>query len=534
MQEREKWFMYFKIQKYREMGLKIAQIARNLNVSRTTVYNYMNLTPEEVDKLQHKKRKKKLDKYEKIIVKWLKSYPDLSAAQIYDWLLERYNYLGTCETTVRNFVREIRENYSIPKETVIRDYEKIEDPPMGKQAQVDFGEKNFKDQYGKKIKQWFIAFVLSNSRFKYAEWLNIPFTTADTIKAHENAFKYFGGISEEIVYDQDKLILVSENYGDLILTKEFAAYQEQKGFKIHMTKKGDPESKGRVENVVGFVKRNFAKNRTFYSTERLNEECLDWLERTGNGKMHETTKKIPAEIHLVERHYLRPIKELNITTNCNSSITALIRKDNTILYASNHYSLPLGTYDGTEKYASLEIDGTTLIISDKETGQEITRHEIYYGKGGFIKKTSHKRDRTKSIEEFLETVKKLIGDNEKAEKLLLNIYREKPRYVRDQLQLVKEAVEQTNDVSAVKKALDYCLRYKLYSAPCFKDALKHFEVKKPVTVKPPDIEPLNKALVNNYKAKPQVRDLRVYQNVVLERSNEHRNFESQDERIKDK
>ena len=69
----------------------------------------------------------------------------------------------------------------------------------------------------------------------------------------------------EFVYDQDRLILVSENYGDLIYTYEFEAYRQQRNFKIRMCKKGDPESKGRIENVVGFVKKNFAKHRIYYN-----------------------------------------------------------------------------------------------------------------------------------------------------------------------------------------------------------------------------------------------------------------------------
>lgn len=36
------------------------------------------------------------------------------------------------------------------------------------------------------------------------------FTTQDVIKAHENAFRWFGGIPSELVYDQDSLIVVSE------------------------------------------------------------------------------------------------------------------------------------------------------------------------------------------------------------------------------------------------------------------------------------------------------------------------------------
>jgi transposase len=46
----------------------------------------------------------------------------------------------------------------------------------------------------------------------------------DTIRSHVNAFQYYGRMPEVIVYDQDHLITVSENAGDIVLTREFQAY----------------------------------------------------------------------------------------------------------------------------------------------------------------------------------------------------------------------------------------------------------------------------------------------------------------------
>ena len=72
--------------------------------------------------------------------------------------------------------------------------------------------------YNKEIKLHFIAFVLAHahSRHKYIEWQARPFTTRDAIRCHENAFRFYGGRTEEIVYDQVHLITVSENAGQLL------------------------------------------------------------------------------------------------------------------------------------------------------------------------------------------------------------------------------------------------------------------------------------------------------------------------------
>lgn len=226
MNSSERWKMYYEIQSLKEMGLKVSQIARRLGICRNTVYAYLDATPDDVEKLNRdsQTRQKKLDTYKPEILGWLKTYPDLSAAQVLDWLIEKDLPTDVCEGTVRNYVRMLRKEHDIPKIIRRRQYEAVEDPPMGHQVQIDFGETKLLDANEKPFKLWFIAFVLSHSRYKYVEWLARPFTTLDVTQAHENAFEYFGGMPKEIVYDQDHLILVSENHGDLILTREFAQY----------------------------------------------------------------------------------------------------------------------------------------------------------------------------------------------------------------------------------------------------------------------------------------------------------------------
>ena len=229
MNREERWQMYSKIHELKRLNLKISQIARHVGVSRNTVYKYIDMTPEEFQQYLERRgtRKKKLDNYKDEILGWLKEYSDLSTAQVYDWLQEHYTEIDVCERTVGNLVNQLRKEYAIPKTVYKRQYEAIPDPPMGYQVQVDFGEKKLKDPDGILHKLWFIAFVLSNSRQKYVEWLDRPFTTADLIRTHENCLRYYEGMPAEFVYDQDHLILVSENHGDLIYTYGFSAYRQQ-------------------------------------------------------------------------------------------------------------------------------------------------------------------------------------------------------------------------------------------------------------------------------------------------------------------
>ena len=64
------------------------------------------------------------------------------------------------------------------------------------------------------------------------------------------------------------------------------------------------QSKGKVENVLMFIKYGFLRGREFTNIEMFNESALRWLARTANGLPHGTTKRIPSEAVKEERPYL--------------------------------------------------------------------------------------------------------------------------------------------------------------------------------------------------------------------------------------
>lgn len=511
MKKLDGWAMYFETQRLKKRGLKISQIARALSLSRNTVYRYLEMNPDDLD--QEGERRKKLDVYTGEIVAWLKKYPDLSAAQVEDWLEEKNGKkIEACESTVRNFVREIRKKHNIPKVMYQRDYQATEDLPMGQQAQVDFGEFKLLDTSGNSIKLWFISFVLAHSRYKYVEWLDRPFTTQEVIRTHENAFSYFGGKPKELVYDQDHLILVHENYGDLIFTQEFAVYVKRRNFQVYMCRKADPESKGMIENVVGYVKKNFARHRIYYGLDKLNEACLAWLERRGNGKVHQTTKKIPAQVFLVERKHLQPITE-KLTLNLTRSITTSVRKDNTIVYKGNRYTVPLGTYQGPQTLVSLHFPSPeTLQIIVMETGEIVAPHALSLGKGKLIRNNNHLRDRSQKINQLTEEVVALLKNTD-ATLFLAGIREAKPRYVRDQLELIRCNLAE-NRQETIDQALVFCLKNRLYSAVDFCDALTYFSApsggSQSVSATQAEVQTLNQGAQSKLKIKPQVRDIQDY------------------------
>ncbi|WP_082386349.1 IS21 family transposase [Rossellomorea vietnamensis] len=475
----KKWMAYSKIHELRQKGFTIAAIARKVGLSRNTVYQHLSKSPKEFSEwlLNLSNRAKKLDQYHDLILEWLKEHPDLTGAQVHDWLKENYEGFTIGESTVRNYVAELRERYSIPKALNVREYQVVEEMPMGKQAQVDFGEVIVQRKDGGRQKLWFIAFVLSHSRYKYTEWLDRPFTTRDVIRCHEAAFHYYGGRPEELVYDQDHLISVSENAGDIILTKEFQAYQQMRKFSIYLCRKSDPETKGKIENVVKYVKYNFSKNRVYSSLEIWNEQSLKWLSRTGNYNVHNTTKKRPFEVHALEKQHLQKVStEFSFENNYKFSITRNIRKDNVISYLSNRYSVPAGTYRSKRSnIAYLDItDENKLNIRLTPDGEIIATHTLAEGKGQLLLDKNHKRKRSTKLAEWEVEIRKNFNNQDQINEFLSALRERYPRHMGDQLTILWNLIQQEGDL--VNQALNVVLDYKLTSANDFRDIVYSLKI----------------------------------------------------------
>lgn len=500
------------IQQLKKQGFKIAAIAKKLEISRNTVYKYWDMSLEEASDWVASlgSRMKKLDPYHDQILSWLKEHPDLSSAQVEDWLKERHPSLIVGGSTVRTYVSEIRDIYHIPKVVRIRTHEAVEELPMGQQVQVDWGEITVKNSEKKDVKLYFITFVLSHSRYKYVEWLDRPFTTRDTIRCHEKAFHFFGGMPEEIVYDQDHLITVSENAGDIILTSEFQAYKQDRGFRIYLCRKADPQSKGKVENVVKFVKKNFAKNRVYANLEVWNEKCLAWLERTGNYNVHHTTKKRPVEVYALEKQHLKPVSSLlSFENNLGSSISRTVHKDNVVKYKSNRYSLPLGTYRPRgENTVYVEIQEEELVIRREPKGEVLARHPLCHGKGELIKNRQHTRDRSKGIQAYKETVIRQFENQEKAEQFMHEVACRYPRYIRDQLQVIQHAI--THFRAEIDEALAVCIKDQLWSANDLRDIAQHLTRLKETKAPSPSSIQESKSVNSALKATAATREMDDY------------------------
>jgi transposase len=465
--------MYSKIQLMKGQGFSARKVAKTLKVSRNTVMKYWDMKPDEYAKTyQTVNRLSSLIAYEPVVLKWLETYPCMTAAQVRDWLGERHK-VDAQDRTVRRFVAELREKHGITKVTQPkRDYEAVEELPMGYQVQADFGEKKVRHAYSSRyIKLYFAVFTLSYSKYKWGVFQERPFLSTDLVNAMYDCFEYFGGTPSQLVYDQDSIMVVSENSGDIVHTQAFAAFLAETKLEVRVCRRSDPETKGLIEAAVKFVKGNFMENRIYMGIDVWNRSFEEWLIRTGNGQKHGTTKRKPAEMFMEEQEHLKPLYGVAPTALAEDMERA-VRKDNTVLYLGNRYSVPLGTYN-KDKTIFLAVECDKLHIKTLD-GNTLATHKISAAKGKLIKFPGHRRDREGRVAALRDKTIALLGVE--FEEYLTILCIKKPRYVKEQLELIVQCCE-TYGRENVLDSIRYCRELELYSANDLADAVRAFSDK---------------------------------------------------------
>jgi len=200
------------------------------------------------------------------------------------------------------------------------------------------------------------------------------------------------------------------------------------------------------------------ENRLFMDLDIWNRSFEEWLDRTGNGRVHGTTKRKPCELFAEEQKCLLPLFGTPPQKN-TENMSRTVRKDNTILFCSNRYSLPLGTFN-TQKTVTLQVVDDQLKIFT-ETSDLLAEHLLCGDKGKLIKANAHRYERDRKVQERLEKAVSLLG--EEFREYLTTVCMAKPRYVKEQLVLIVKTCESYGREAALK-AVVFCSEQELWSA----------------------------------------------------------------------
>jgi transposase len=264
-------------------GMSYKEIGNKHNIDWRTAKKYAKSDHKPSYELTEPKPSK-LDPYKETIDLWLEEAP-YSAVRIQEKLEE----LGSdCKyTIVRTYVAtkksELNDKVTVRFETV-----------PGLQAQVDWA--HFEDHRiivnGEEKKLYCFLIVLGYSRMRYVEFVT-DMTTTTLIRCHINAFRYFGGYPEEILYDNMKQVVVKRllRQKDSTMNSQFEDFAGFYGFKPMLCRPYRGQTKGKVERTVSFLRDNFMTGVRYDGLNDLNHQALVWCNKV-NAKTHSTTGEI--------------------------------------------------------------------------------------------------------------------------------------------------------------------------------------------------------------------------------------------------
>jgi transposase len=464
--------MYQEIQKLKKKGCLKSEISRKLAIDPETAAKYYHMSEEDYRAyaLEHMYRDKSFDRYRNEILDVYERNENrrLLMAAVYDYLEERYGKLPGGEKTLRNYIGYLIDTNQLELREPMRAYMKVPQLPFGKQLQLDFGE--YRTPSG--LKLYIFAAVLSASRYKYVAFQGKAFTTIDLIGHLLDCFEYIGGLPEELVIDQDAVMVVSENRGDIIYTKSFGVFIEEMGLRMYVCRKADPETKGKVENLVGYVKQNFLSTRDFQGLSEARERLSTWLMRRANGKISQATKRIPAEVIEEERAHLRPLKASIFQKQSIVGREERVSDENALISVNaSQYALP-------PRYRNKRVEiyktEDTLFVFDRHTGEEIIEHTLSLTPGAKIGCKSSRRRDGRATMEMREEVRKKVPLARWGEFLEAN-YKAYTRYVRDQC--IEAEARFGGDVvlEVLDRALAYCLEHGTYSMTSLYDTYQYYK-----------------------------------------------------------
>lgn len=315
----------------RREGLSISQISALTGFDRKTIRKYLNdpTTPRYGPRKPATKRAGILAPYTDYIHERL-------AAGVWNAVvlfaeLKARGYPGGY-TVVKDYLRPRRQQ---ARQVAVRRFE----TPPGQQAQVDWcelGRITFPDATTKRL--YGFVMTLAYSRALFCQIVT-DCKLSSFLRLHEAAFSYLGGVPQEILYDRVKTVVLGlDERAEIKWQSTFLDFAGHFGFVPRLCRAYRPQTKGKVENGIGYIRKNFLCGRDANDVSDLNAQMLAWLSQVANLRVHGTTYRPIHQAWQEEKAHL-----LSAPQAAYPLVLGQLRKvsrDGYVAYQSNRYSVP--------------------------------------------------------------------------------------------------------------------------------------------------------------------------------------------------
>jgi hypothetical protein len=221
--------------------------------------------------------------------------------------------------------------------------------------------------------------VLAWSRFRFVRFAADE-RAETTLAMLAECFEVLGGVPGTVLADRMGCLKGGVVANVVVPTAEYVRFAAHYGFKPDFCEAADPESKGIVENLVGYAKSDLVVPQApFADFTAANQEAAAWCAEV-NGAVHSEICAVPAERLVTERELLAPLPSLR--ASIGKMVTRTVDRLSCVRFASARYSVPVRLI-GTR--VQLRIDDGRLLAIVAATGEVVAEHVLVAPGGASVR-----------------------------------------------------------------------------------------------------------------------------------------------------
>lgn len=337
----------------------------------------------------------------------------------------------------------------------------------GEFSQHDFGQVDVEYLDGTIRRIRFFA-----SRLKYSRTVRVsrvPDETAETlIRSFAEHLHSWGGAPLMSIFDRPKTVALKWQRDGVVTewNPTFAYAALELGVGVDVCWPYRPQEKGSVENLVGFVKGSFFKQRRFHDEADLLAQLEEWQHEVNEERPCRATGATPSARLAEEQPRLRPLKVL--PENLALRLPVYVGPTGTVVHDTHPYSMPP---------EAIGISGTLYLYRDRVrivTGRFDVTHDRKFNRGEGSMLPDHRAALLAAVsgkraKRYMKR-QQLLDLGEPALAYLTEIVHRRPKdWIRDVDHL--HDLLQTHGPDRLRGAFEHGLRVQVFGAPHIERAL---------------------------------------------------------------
>ena len=311
----------------------------------------------------------------------------------------------------------------------------------------------------------------------YSRMLYVEFTLGQAMEhflsCHQRAFEFFGAVPKRIMVDNLKCAVLRRMVGQApVFNPRYRDFAHHYGFKITACNVGKGNEKGRVENAVGYIKKNFLQGLDIHDFAALVPVARQWMDEVANVRVHGTTRKQPLELFKKEKPALKPLPLMPPDTGVQHAVRS--NSCFRVIFDTNRYSVPW-------KLASTRLDMRAYAeeLYFYREHRLVARHARSYGRHQDFEQPDH-------VHELLQQ-----RGRARAQQLVKRFLQLSPKAGRYYHELEQRNLNARHHVRAIvalseiygqektARALEDCLEFSVFSSAYVANVLEQRERKPP-------------------------------------------------------